>query len=242
MMGSAMRPTFNQQREMNDRSWQWAIGSGREEMGNLEVNLQFLAQTGLLHAQTKAIELGCGTGSLCQALYQKGIDITGCDVSQVAIDYGREKYPHLNLSVVNAEQLPWENESFDVVLSFDVLEHLFNPDGHLAQVNRILRPGGYYLFQTPNKWVNSIFETMKTRSLEWRRYHPSLHSAGQLKRRLIRHGFALQFIKMNTMNAFTLKKLENSPWLIKLAGRLDFRRLPLWMQTNFYVIARKTAS
>ena len=98
-----------------------------------------------------------------------------------------------------------------------------------------------YLFQTPNKWVNSIYETMKTRSLEWRRYHPSLHSAGQMKRRLARHGFESQFVKMNTINAFSMKKLQPYPLLAKLAGRLNFKHLPLWMQTNFYIIARKPA-
>jgi 2-polyprenyl-3-methyl-5-hydroxy-6-metoxy-1,4-benzoquinol methylase len=236
-----MKLSSGRQQELNDQSWKWAIGSGREEMGNLEINLKFLEESGLLRAAMKVIELGCGTGSLCEALYQKGIDAAGCDVSQVAIDHGRGKYPHLNLSVVNAEQLPWEKETFDAVLTFDVLEHLFDPDKHLSEVLRILKPGGYYLFQTPNKWVNAIFETLKTHSFEWRRYHPSLHFAGQLKRRLLKHGFQVRFVRMNTINAFTLKKLESYPRLAKLATRLDFRRLPLWMQTNFYVIARKTA-
>jgi 2-polyprenyl-3-methyl-5-hydroxy-6-metoxy-1,4-benzoquinol methylase len=228
-----------QQQELNDQSWNWAIGAGREELGNLEVNLKFLEQTQLLRPQIKVVELGCGTGSLCQALYQQGIDIAGCDVSQVAIDHGQKKYPHLNLSVVNAEQLPWQDGTCDAVLSFDVLEHLYDPDGHLTEVYRVLKPDGYYLFQTPNKWVNAIFETLKTHSFAWRRYHPSLHFAGQLKRRLTNHGFGSQFVKMNTINAFTLKKLESYPRLKTLTGRLDFRRLPLWMQTNFYVIARK---
>jgi 2-polyprenyl-3-methyl-5-hydroxy-6-metoxy-1,4-benzoquinol methylase len=234
-----MKLSSGQQQELNDQSWKWAIGSGREEMGNLEINLQFLDESDLLRAPMKVIELGCGTGSLCEALHQKGIAIAGCDVSPVAIDHGREKYPHLHLSVVNAEQLPWENETFDAVLSFDVLEHLFNPDKHLEEIRRILKPGGYYLFQTPNKLVNAVYETMKCRSLAWRQYHPSLHFAGPLRKRLSRNGFDVRFVKMNTINAFTLKKLESYPRLAKLAARLDFRRLPLWIQTNFYVIARK---
>ena len=123
---------MNQQQELNDKSWKWAIGSGREELSNIEINLEFLDSTELLHSGMSVVELGCGTGSLCEALYRKGIDIAGCDVSRVAIDYGRQKYPHLNLSVVNAEQLAWENASFDAALSFDVLEHLFSPDGHLS--------------------------------------------------------------------------------------------------------------
>jgi ubiquinone/menaquinone biosynthesis C-methylase UbiE len=234
-----MSLSSRQQQELNDQSWNWAIGAGCEEFGNLEINLKFLEQTQLLQPQMKVVELGCGTGSLCQALYQKGIDIAGCDVSQVAIDHGQKKYPHLNLSVVNAEQLPWQDATCDVVLSFDVLEHLYNPDGHLIEVRRVLKAGGYYLFQTPNKLVNAVYETMKCRSLAWRQYHPSLHYAGQLRKRLSRNGFEVRFVKMNTINAFTLKKMEHYPRLAGLARKLNFKRLPLWMQTNFYVIARK---
>jgi 2-polyprenyl-3-methyl-5-hydroxy-6-metoxy-1,4-benzoquinol methylase len=235
-----MKLSRHQQQDFNDKSWNWALRTGREELGNLEVNLRFLEQTGLLYDGMKAIEIGCGTASLADALYQKGVDIAACDVSEVAIGRAKEKYPHLDLSVQSAEQLPWPDEHFDAVLSFDVLEHLFEPDQHFSEVRRILKPGGYYLFQTPNKWVNAIYETMKTRSLAWRQYHPSLHCVGRLKRRLSKHGFESRFIKMNTVNAFTLQKLENYPRLRKWFGRLNFQRLPLWMQTNLYVIARKT--
>jgi ubiquinone/menaquinone biosynthesis C-methylase UbiE len=235
-----MKLSRDQQQDFNDKSWDWALRTGREELGNFEINLRFLEQTGLLHDGMKAIELGCGTASLADALYQKGVDTAACDVSEVAIGRAREKYPHLDLSVQNAEQLPWPDEHFDAVLSFDVLEHLFEPDMHLSEVRRILKPNGYYLLGTPNKVVNVIYETMKTRSLDWRQYHPSLHFAGQLKRRLSKHGFESQFIKMNTVNAFTLRKLESYPRLRKWFGRLNFQRLPLWMQTNFYVVAKKT--
>jgi 2-polyprenyl-3-methyl-5-hydroxy-6-metoxy-1,4-benzoquinol methylase len=236
-----MNPSPSQQRELNDQSWNWALRTGREEMGNLEVNLRFVEQAGLLRAGVKSVELGCGTGSLTDVLHQKGIDIQGSDVSQVAIARGLEKYPHLKLSVGNAEQLSQEKESLDAVLSFDVLEHLFNPDRHLTEVYRVLKPGGYYLFQTPNKLTNVIYETLTTRTLAWRQYHPSLHFAGQLKRRLAKHGFEVRFVKMNTVNAFTLRKLEKYPRLQKWMQRLNFQRLPLWMQTNLYVIAKKTS-
>jgi 2-polyprenyl-3-methyl-5-hydroxy-6-metoxy-1,4-benzoquinol methylase len=234
-----MKLSRDQQQDFNDKSWDWALRTGREDLGNLEINLRFLEQTGLPQSGMKAIELGCGTGSLTAALHQRGVDIAACDVSEVAIARAKEKYPHLDWSVQSAEQLPWPDGRFDAVLSFDVLEHLFEPDRHLSEVRRILKPGGYYLLETPNKRVNAIYETMKTRSLAWRQYHPSLHCAGQLKRRLSKHGFESQFIKMNTVNAFTLRKLENYPHLRRWIGRLNFQRLPLWMQTNFYVVARK---
>ncbi|MEJ2432582.1 MAG: ATP-grasp domain-containing protein, partial [Pseudolabrys sp.] len=71
--------------------------------------------------------------------------------------------------------------------SFDLFEHIAQIDRHVSEVARVLRPGGSYLFQTPNKYSNATYETLWTKSLQWRRYHPSLHSPGQLRRRLAKH-------------------------------------------------------
>ena len=104
---------------------------------------------------------------------------------------------------------------------------------------RVLRPGGYYLFQTPNKYSNIIFETLQTRSLQWRHYHPSLHSPGQLRRRLSRHGFEARFVKMNPINEFTIKKFKKLGPIGNIFNYINFHRMPLALQTNLYVIAQK---
>lgn len=236
-----MKLSLNQQQQFNDQGWQWAIKTGRETLGNLQVNLRFLDKTGLLHPRLKALEVGCGTATLTEQLYRQGLDIHACDISQVAIDRASQKYPHLALSVQTAEQLPFDDGQFDLVLSFDVMEHLFEPDRHLSEVRRVLKPGGYYLLETPNKWLNQLYETVSTKSFNWKQYHPSLHSARQLRQRLAQHGFDVRFIKMNPSSEFTLKKLQRFRLLQMIFGRMPFESLPLWMQTNFYVIARKTA-
>ena len=161
-----------------EKRWQHAIANGSEQAGNLDLNLLFLEQSGLLTSDKNILELGCGTGLLTQALHQKGYDILGSDLSQTAIDYAHRKYPELKFFAFSAEQIPYPDSSFDIVLSFDVLEHLHNVDKHLQEIRRVLKQNGYYLFQTPNKLTNVIFETLKDRSLYWRVYHPSLHFYG----------------------------------------------------------------
>lgn len=234
-----MEPIENQTKIRYEKRWQNAIAAGVEQAGNLDLNLLFLEQTGRLTHTKKIIELGCGVGLLTNALHQKGLDIVGSDISQTAIDYARAKYPGLDFRVFDAEQMPWPDSSFDLVLSFDVLEHLHDVDGHLNEVRRILAPDGCYLLQTPNKLTNVIFETLKSRSFYWRIYHPSLHSYGSLRHRLLKHGFTPQFVKMNTMNAYSLHKLQMIGLPKAMFRWIDFRRLPYWMQTNFYVIAQK---
>lgn len=232
---------LRQKQQVYDETWEKGISAGKEQRGNLDVNLEFLNQTGLIISGTRVLEVGCGIGSIANELYHQGCDVVGTDISNSAIEYGQKKYVDVELKVGVAEMLEFEDESFDIVLSFDVLEHLNDVDVHLKEVMRVLSDEGYYLFQTPNKYINSVYETVKCKSLKWKKYHPSLHTAGQLKRRLRKKGFDVKFVKMNTFNDYVLKKLRYR-WLKKVAGWVDFRKLPLLLQTNLYVVAIKKSS
>jgi ubiquinone/menaquinone biosynthesis C-methylase UbiE len=234
-----MDKQLKKQQEIYDRSWRSGLKAGKEEYGNLQTNLEFIAHTDLLRPNHKILEIGCGIGSIVVELARQGYDITGSDISHEAIAYGLKKYGDIKLEVQAAETLQYENETFDIVLSFDLFEHITQIDRHISEVFRVLRPGGYCMFQTPNKYSNIIFETLQTRTLQWRHYHPSLHSPGQLRRRLSRHGFEARFIKMNPINEFTIKKLKKLGPIGNIIRHINFRRMPLILQTNLYVIARK---
>jgi ubiquinone/menaquinone biosynthesis C-methylase UbiE len=238
-----MDKDLKNEQKQHDQAWCRALAAGREDFGNLQTNLEFLEETGLLQPNDKILEIGCGIGSIVFKLSRQEYNITGVDISREAIAYGLKKYGDIKLQVQAAEALPYEKEFFDVALSFDLLEHIPQVDKHLSEVSRVLRTGGYYLFQTPNKYSNIIWETLKSRSLRWRQYHPSLHSPGQLRRRLYKHGFEVRFVKMNPINEFTIKKLRKIGPIGHIFRfifeHIDFRCLPLIFQTNLYVIARK---
>ena len=231
---------LKEQQELYDAGWQGELKRGKEQRGNLETNLEFVAQTGLLKPGDRILEIGCGIGTVVHELARQGHDVRGIDISQVAVEYGRSKYGDIQLEVQPAEGLAFEDASFDVVLSFDLFEHIARVDAHVGEVRRVLKTGGYYLFQTPNKYSDAIFETLALRSLKWRRAHPALHPPGQLRRRLARHGFEVRFVKMNPMNEYMRGKLKKLGLAGRLFGRIDFRKLPLAFQTNLYVVARKT--
>ncbi len=237
-----MDEDLKKQQQLYDEGWRKELWAGKEERGNLQTNLEFLALTNLLKPHDRILEIGCGIGSVVAELSRKEHDVRGIDISSEAIEYGRKKYGDIPLEVQAAEALPYEDESFDVVLSFDLFEHIAAIDRHISEVARVLRPGGHYLFQTPNKLSNVIYETLWTKSLAWRRYHPSLHSPGQLRRRLARHGFQTRFVKMNPMNEFTLRKLQKLGPIGYVLRHVNFHRLPLVLQTNLYVIANKAGN
>ena len=232
---------LKQQQSFYDAGWRGELDRGKEQRGNLQANLDFLARTNLLQPGDRILEIGCGIGTVVAELAGQGYDAMGTDISQVAIEYGRAKYGNIRLEVRPAEELPYADGTFDIVLSFDLFEHITRIDRHVGEVHRVLTPGGHYLFETPNKLSNVVAETLAYKSLKWRRVHPSLHTPGQLRRRLARHGFETRFVKMDQMNEYTRSKLRKLGPVGRLAERIDFTRLPLALQINLYVVARKIA-
>ncbi len=226
-------------RKMYDDSWSRELKNGRENFGDLELAKIFLEQSSLLKKEHSILEIGCGIGKLCDYLHSKGFhSIFGTDISQSAIDFGKNKYPHLNLSPMDGNNLDFKDGTFDTCVSFDLVEHLPDISSHFKEVSRILKPQGIYFFQTPNIISNSIRETIIRKGFEWKIYHPSLQFSWTLKKKVIQNGFSkVEFVKIPPLSDYKLKQLPK--WLRSLFLIIPWSKLPLFLQTNFYVIAYK---
>ena len=218
--------------------------AGPQQFGNLEANIHFLDMTGILAPGARALEIGTGTGSMLRELIARGVDAEGVELRQELIDQAHRFHGHLPIRRVTGTTLPFPDSSFDVVVSFDVFEHIPDSDAHLLEVRRVLRPGGSYLLQTPNKWTNTVFETIRWRSFtRFREDHCSLHTLSQLNARLRRLGFEPLAYDVPVVNDFFRAKVRQ---FIGSAGIVALRlvnpdRLPISWRTNFYVAARKPA-
>lgn len=215
-----------------------------QQFGNQEANLRFIAETGVIGRGTRVLEIGTGTGGLLRALRERGADAEGVELRQNLIDAAIRHYGPLPIQQVTGTTLPYADAAFDAVVSFDVFEHIPDSDAHLSEVRRVLRPGGCYLLQTPNKWTNVVFETIRWRSFtRFREEHCSLHSLGELRARLRAHGFTAAAYDIPVVNDFFRQKIRRHlgwPGLAALAiANPD--RMPLWLRTNLYVLARRTA-
>ena len=72
---------------------------------------------------------------------------SGCDLDPVVL-----QHPHIDdAKIADAADLPWPDESFDVVSANMVVEHLSDPVATFREVARVLRPGGAFVFVTPNR-------------------------------------------------------------------------------------------
>jgi len=218
--------------------------AGPQQFGNLEANIRFLDMTGIVTPGTRALEIGTGTGSLLRELLVRGVDAEGVELRQELIDQAHRFHGPLPILRVTGTALPFPDSSFDVVVSFDVFEHIPDSDAHLLEVRRVLRPGASYLLQTPNKWTNTVFETIRWRSFtRFREDHCSLHTLPQLNARLKRLGFEPRAYDVPVVNDFFRAKVRQ---YVGSAGVVALRvinpdRLPIAWRTNFYMAARKPA-
>jgi 2-polyprenyl-3-methyl-5-hydroxy-6-metoxy-1,4-benzoquinol methylase len=212
------------------------------ELGNLEANIRFLDSEGLPTPGQRVLEIGSGRGTLLHALLDRGIEAQGIETSADRIAEACARFGPIPIRHTTGASLPFDPGTFDVVLSFDVFEHIPDSDAHLAEVRRVLKPGGWYLLQTPNKWSNTIFETIRWRSFtRWRADHCSLHSAAQLEARFRRHGFSTTFADVPVVTTFYREKVRRhlGPAGAALLRVANPDRLPVRWRTNLYVRARK---
>jgi len=111
----------------------------------------------LYHAQVQkfvpagaaVLEAGCGTGVSCALLAEAGYRMTGMDLSERFLDRSRES-DRVKLLAADVAALPFPDGSFDAVLSHQMIEHVVPVGKALAEMGRVVKPGGVVLLMSPN--------------------------------------------------------------------------------------------
>ncbi len=125
----------------------------------------------------KVLEIGCGLGTDGAQFAEAGADYTGVDLTDAAVELARKRFELFNLpgtfKTADAENLNFEDESFDLVYSHGVLHHTPETRKAIEEVHRVLRPGGrtmvmLYHRNSYNYRVNiSILRRAGARLLNW---------------------------------------------------------------------------
>src|SRR3989344_5125973 len=111
--------------------------------------LKVLEVTEKLKPEGKSLEIGCADGSFSEKLKKKGLDAYGIDISRGAIEKANKK--GIKALAINAETgLPFEDNEFDLVVATEVIEHIYDTDFLIKEMNRVVKRGGHLVISTPN--------------------------------------------------------------------------------------------
>jgi len=130
--------------------------------------------------ELKTLDIGCGGGYLTEELAHKGFQVTGIDPSKETIICAQKHAQdnNLNINYIHgyAENLPFESNSFSIIVCCDVLEHISDLKKVIEEISRVLTPGGIFFFETLNRtFVSKII--MKA-TQEWKNtafLEPNVH-------------------------------------------------------------------
>lgn len=119
--------------------------------------------------QPKLLDVGCSLGCTVEAAVRRGWDAHGADVSRDAVDYCRSR--KLNCRLIGSPELPYEDETFDVLTAWHVIEHVADVRQTLAEWRRVLKPEGLMVLETPDGACLKV----KLRRAGYRRFWKAEH-------------------------------------------------------------------
>jgi 2-polyprenyl-3-methyl-5-hydroxy-6-metoxy-1,4-benzoquinol methylase len=113
------------------------------------------ALAGFLASGLSVLDIGCGEGYGSARLSATASSVIGIDIDPSAIAHAQSSYGNeqLSFATADAEQLPFDDDSFDLAVAFEVIEHVRDPRRLLCEARRVLHRDGLLFLSTPNRLV-----------------------------------------------------------------------------------------
>ncbi|MGJ5814186.1 methyltransferase domain-containing protein [Paludibaculum fermentans] len=126
---------------------------GQVDQDLLNEHMSRYAFAARLARNKRVLDIACGMGYGSFELSKHAARVVGLDVSDEAVNAARDRYqaPNLQFLTAPAQQIPLDDHSFDLIVAFEVIEHLADWEALLGQAKRLLAPGGQFIVSTPNK-------------------------------------------------------------------------------------------
>jgi SAM-dependent methyltransferase len=162
-------------------------------------------------APGRVLDWGCGFGQVTALLRERGLDTEAFDFRPAETESGPRqlaRYPEITayIEIADPVALPYPDDRFDAVLSCGVLEHVGAPEDSLAEIRRVLRPGGtFYVYKLPNR--RSYLEAIAKRTGLY--YHGAwpddrVYDLPGARSLLERGGFTVQEIRLANLLPLTV--------------------------------------
>lgn len=162
----------------------------------------------------RVLDLGCGSGYGAETIAEHAEEVYAVDVSAEAIEFARNNYIRSNLHfelIHPGDQLPFPDHSFDVVLSFQVIEHVEDDAKYLAEAERVLKDEGIFIVITPDR-QHRLFPGQ----WPWNRWHLREYTEKQLTQRVAESfqiKLSLQMGALPDIAAVEIQRYRKLKWL-----------------------------
>lgn len=143
------------------------------------------------------VDVACGDGMGTSVYAARGArSVHAFDLSPVAVAAtNRRALPGVTAAVADGRALPLEDDSADLVVTLETLEHIPEHERFLAEIGRVLRPGGTVVCSTPNRLVYS--PGVKRDEKPWNPFHVKEFDLDELRKSLERRFVCLEFFGQN---------------------------------------------
>lgn len=145
----------------------------------------------------RVLDVGCNSGwflnEVSRALNKS--ECHGIDLFPAAIKYGQKHYPKLKLKLADAQKLPYKDNSFDLIICTEVVEHVVDLPKMLREMSRVAKPGAQVIIEVDSG--NFVFRTLwpiweKTFGKAWDHAHMSSYSNEMLEREMPKAGLRVR--------------------------------------------------
>jgi len=185
--------------------------------------------------KTKILDLGCGDGLTSFYLSLKeNVEVIGVDLN---VEEAKEKFPHIKFISSSAEDLPFEDNFFDEIYCFDVLEHVDDIDKTLSEVSRVLKSRGELIAEVPSAKSEEFLLRIRPN------YHKEIHHQrifypGQLEKKLKDEFELIKRKKMRGIDNLKLYLLfKKDIEIVNQQG--DFANPNSFFRESFYLLFKR---
>lgn len=162
------------------------------------------------------VEVGSGEGYGTNLISSCCKQIVGLDVDKNTIIHSSKKYRAKNIKFIkyNGKKIPLDKKTYDVALSFQVIEHVIDDNLYLKEIHKVLKNNGFLLLTTPNKTYR-----LKPNQKPWNRFHVREYYPNELKILLKKYYSSVELFGIfgnETIQQIEMKRLNNFQNLLKI--------------------------
>lgn len=178
--------------------------------------------------QKRVLDFGCGSGYGTHLMAAHCQEIFGVDIAADAVDFANERYSGDNLEYrqignIETTPLPFDDGTFDAVISFQVMEHIEQVDKYLDEIRRVLRDDGIVIIATPDK-TTRLFPGQRP----WNEYHVVEYGPDDFRRKLADNFSEIELYGMSAREDIIDIELKRTRFLRLFTYVFTFPGAPEW--------------